>query len=156
MAFTVDNIDVRKAQANALVTLLYGKYGFDIDAFIDKVKATASSLGVSEDELSAILTRLAHGQSADAELEILKSVYVQKSGTPFPVIPAEQWSRVVNAHSTFQARRAEEFNRIAQAKPGQDIRMELVEALKPDLASYYAALVVSKTKSDGYFSDMIT
>lgn len=29
LVFTDDNIDVRKAGANALVTLLYGKYGFE-------------------------------------------------------------------------------------------------------------------------------
>jgi len=34
LVFTDDNIDVRKANANALVTLLYGKYGFDLDVFI--------------------------------------------------------------------------------------------------------------------------
>lgn len=140
LAFTVDNIDVRKAHANALVTLLYGKYGFDIDAFVETVKATASSLGVSEEVLGTTLARLSQGQSAEAELDILKSVYVRKSGRPFPEIPADKWSHMVEIQSAFQLRRTAEFNKLAQIKPKQDIRMDLVEALKPDLATYYAAL----------------
>ena len=67
LVFTENNIDVRKANANALVTLLYGKYGFGIEVFVEKVKSTAASLGVSEDELAAILDRLSRGQSAEAE-----------------------------------------------------------------------------------------
>jgi hypothetical protein len=140
LAFTCDNIDVRKAQANALVTLLYGKYGFDIDAFINKVEVTAANLDVSEEVLAAILARLAQGQSAEAELDILKSVYVRKCGKPFPDIPAEKWLRMVEIHSAFQLRRTAEFKKLAQIKPMQDIRMDLVEALKPDLATYYNAL----------------
>jgi hypothetical protein len=140
LVFTEDNIDVRKANASGLVTLLYGKYGFGIKVFIERVKSTAACLGIPEIDLSKILERIQQGQSAEAELDILKSVYTHKHGTPFPVIPAEQWGRVVKAHSNFQVSRDEEFNRIAQAKPGQDIRMDLVEALKPDLGTYYGEL----------------
>ena len=139
LAFTDDNIDVRKAGANALVTLLYGKYGFGIEAFIERVKTTATNLGVAENVLTKILERISQGQTAEAELDILKSVYVQKLGTPFPDIPADKWAGMVEIHAKFQLRRTAEFNRLAQIKPSQDIRMDLVEALKPDLRNYYAA-----------------
>jgi len=43
-------------------------------------------------------------------------------------------------HKEFQQRRTAEFNRLAQIKPSQDIRMDLAEALKPDLKTYYAGL----------------
>jgi hypothetical protein len=140
LAFTENNIDVRKANASALVTLLYGKYGFGIEDFIERVKSTAARLSVSGEVLAKILQRISQGQSADAELDIFKSVYAQKLGRSFPEIPAEQWVQLVQTHSAFQLRRVDEFSRLAQAKPGQDLRMDLVEALKPDLKNYYGKL----------------
>jgi len=140
LALTEYNLDVRKANGNALVTLLYGKYGFGINVFIEKIKAAASLCGASEDELKMILNRFEQGQSAEAELDILRNIYTLRLGRPFPEIPAEQWSRMVQNHSVFQLRRTVEFNRLACDQSGHDIREDLVIALRPDLERYYNEL----------------
>jgi hypothetical protein len=134
------NIDVRKAHGNALVTLLYGKYGFGIDIFIEKIKSTARQLNVTHLELDKVLRCIIQGQTAESELNILKSIYEIKTGQPFPVIPNDLYTRLTTAHTAFQVRRTEEFNRLSQTKAGQDIRKDLVDALKPDLKEYYKIL----------------
>lgn len=108
------------------------------EAFIERVKSTANNLGVAENILATLLERISQRQTAEAELDILKSVYVQKIGTPFPAIPVDKWAGMVEIHAKFQLRRTAEFNRLAQNQavpryshgPGRSAKTRLEQILR--------------------------
>src|SRR5690242_4937825 len=61
-----DNVDARESKGNVLAVLLYGKFGFNIEAFIEAVKRTGAQLlqtdpgEIQQSDIDAVLARIAY------------------------------------------------------------------------------------------------
>lgn len=79
LAMTEENADVSKADANELVVLAFGKYGFGVAAFESRLRETAAELNarnpdvvvVTGDELERVLKNIQDGQGVAGEVENL-------------------------------------------------------------------------------------
>lgn len=138
-----DNKDVWRANGNGFVTVLFGKYGFEMDAFIASVKNAAKQLEVPAEELANVVDRIRKGQTPEAELEVFRKIYEHRTGSRFDAIGATAIDRITDQWKHFQVRRLEEFRRLAKlvkTEKDQDIRDELQKNLQPDLVEFYRAL----------------
>lgn len=72
-----DGADARQSKGNVLATLLYGKFGFNIDKFLELVTRTGNELlqqepgEIAASDIAAVIQRIKSGLLPDAELEIL-------------------------------------------------------------------------------------
>ena len=140
LAMTEENADVSKAAANEIVVLAFGKYGFGVDAFIERLKETAASLNgqnpgaVSEEELKRTLENVRQGTTVKAEFDALTD--------DIPLLRAAvlerttEWQRreFVAAYMAFQQRRADAFASIDKDRlPHHDARSKMGDFLKHEL-----------------------
>lgn len=147
LVMTEENADVSKAAANEIVVLTFGKYGFGVEAFIERLKSTAVVLNrvnpgsVSEDELKRTLENVRQGTTVKAEFDALTD--------GMPVIRAAILARTTEAqrqefvkeYSAFQRRRADAFAAIDKDRlPHHDARGKMGEFLKHELGAFLEKL----------------
>lgn len=138
-----DNKDVWRANGNGFVTVLFGKYGFEVDAFIASVENSAKQLGVPAEEIANVVDRIRKGQTPEAELEVFCKIFEHRTGLRFDSIGTNAINRITDQWEHFRVRRLEEFGKLAKLVPtkkDQDIRDELQKLLQPDLLEFYRAL----------------
>jgi len=98
--------DVSGANGNLFATMVYGKYGFQVEEFVARVKRAAEQLNetspgaVTEGMLQEVLARIAD-DPAD-ELKLLESHF---QGSLPQTIPPPQQDQMMVAYRTFQAKR---------------------------------------------------
>lgn len=131
--------DVRKANGNVFVTLLYGKYGFGIGEFIDSIRLAAQHENVPDSVLETVEARIKKGRTLEAELEILKETYEKTTGTSFASLSPSSLESLTLAYSNFQNRRQEVFDQLSQTRKNEDIREPLVKGLLPELDACYTS-----------------
>lgn len=72
-----EGVDARQTKANVLATLLYGKFGFNVDKYLELVTRTGNELlqqepgEIDPSDIAAVTQRIKSGLLPDAELEIL-------------------------------------------------------------------------------------
>ena len=143
LAMTEENYDVSKASGNELVVLAFGKYGFGIDDFIQKVNDSAERVNklypnsVSQDAVARAIKCLKEGQKVSYEFEALtdelpdlRAAFVEKTT-----------ERDRNAFSVeyaaFQNRRADEFAKLDKASlPDHDARERMGAFLKNEMTAF--------------------
>ena len=140
LAMTEENLDASKAGGNELVVLAFGKYGFGIEAFIDRLKLTAARLNsvtpgaVTEVELNRTLANVEAGRTVGAEFEaltddlpIIREAFLAKT-------TSAQRARFAKEYAAFQFRRAERFLEIEKSSlPNHDARGKMAIFLRAEL-----------------------
>jgi len=140
LAMTVENLDVSKAGGNELVVLAFGKYGFGVEKFIERLKKTADRLNavtpgiVSKAELDRTLANVKAGMTVGAEfdaltddLPIIRDAFRSKT-------TSSEKSEFAKEYAAFQHRRAEMFLEIEKSNlPNHDARGKMAVFLKAEL-----------------------
>ena len=140
LAMTEENLDVSKAGGNELVVIAFGKYGFGVKAFIDRLKSTAARLNaatpgtVTEAELNRTLANVEAGQRVGAEFEaltddlpIIRDAFLVKA-------TSAQRSEFAKEYAAFQLRRSERFFEVEKSNlPDHDARGKMAIFLRAEL-----------------------
>jgi hypothetical protein len=81
-----DGVDARQTKGNVLATLLYGKFGFNIDKFLEVVTRSGNELvqtgEIDASDVAAVIQRIKSGLLPDAELEILHADIPEQLNLP--------------------------------------------------------------------------
>lgn len=143
LAMTEENADVSKAAANEIVTLAFGKYGFGVEKFIERLKSTADSLNrersdaVSAEELERTLKHVEQGTTVVAEFEALTDDLPMLRAAILEKTTERQRQEFARAYADFQNRRAEAFAGIDKASlPHHDARGKMGEFLMQELGAF--------------------
>lgn len=125
LALADEDADARGTDFNAVTTIMYGKYGFNVPQFIERVKSTAEQLlttdpgEISQTEVDIVLKRIAYGQSADGELDILHEDIKDQFNEPLPDITEEQRAICRPIYSDYQKERQDVFTKVATTQGEQ-------------------------------------
>jgi hypothetical protein len=106
-------IDARGTQGNAIATLMYGKFGFNIDQYIQTVKDTGATMiqagEITAAEVQNVLNRIDQGQTTDAELDILHADIAEQWSLTLPDLTDAQRAAFRPIYSDYQADRKAAF-----------------------------------------------
>lgn len=142
LAMTEENLDVSKAAGNELVVLAFGKYGFGVDRFIERLKVTAADLNakvpgsVTEEELRRTIANVKAGTTVNAEFYALTDD-LPSIRDAFKVSATDrQRIEFAEKYVAFQSRRAEKFAAIEKLHlPNHDARGQMASFLKVELSN---------------------
>jgi hypothetical protein len=159
LVLVADDLDARGTQGNVLATLLYGKFGFNLDKYIDAVKSTGAQLlangsgEVKPSDIDTALNRIAAGQTADAELDILHADMQEQENITLPDITDAQRAAFRPIYSDYQNDRQTAFMATANNVPyGYQIALKefphsLIGPLKKCVGRLTAALGADQFKN---------
>ena len=123
LALVTDDIDARSTLGNVLATLMYGKYGFGMDQYVSAVKNAGAKLlsegsgEIQQSDIDTAVNRIAAGQTADAELDILHADIAEQENITLPPITDAQRSLCRPIYAEYQADRAAVFAQVAITAP---------------------------------------
>jgi hypothetical protein len=129
--------DVSAANANFLVILMYGKYGYGLSDFAAAVKNAADSINRDEPgtippgDIQAVLARLADDPSD--ELQILENHF--QEALP-KTLTATQITQLLTAYRQFQSDRQQIYSNIQPKRNDPNFQDEFAAALFPKLKSF--------------------
>jgi len=118
-----DVVDARGSEGNAFATLMFGKYGFNIQQYMDTVKSTGQQLlqsnpgEINPSDIQIILDRITTGQSPDAELDILHADLKIEEHTNLPDLTDAQRNAFRPIYSDYQVQRAAAFLAVSNKYP---------------------------------------
>jgi len=160
LALVTDDIDARGTQGNVLATLMYGKYGFGVDQYVASVKSAGATLlsngsgEINQSDIDLAVSRIAAGQTPDAELDILHvDIPEQENVSALPSITDAQRTIFRPIYSEYQSERAAAFEQIAKtANPNDQIACDvlpkaLIAPLEKCVENLVAALGLDQFKS---------
>jgi len=136
--------DVSDATGNALVMLMYGKYGFNIPQYIQAVKDAAQKVNadarttiIPQDEVDGVVARITGdvaGEIDTLEKDILRSHFEER--LKLQNLSPDQASRLRQIYSDFQAQRLVIFNATEAHNPNHstNIQAQYATAMKPVLS----------------------
>ena len=140
LAMTEENLDVSKAAGNELVVLAFGKYGFGVDRFIERLKATAAGLNakapgsVTEEELRRTTANVKVGTAVSAEFYALTDDLPNIRDAFKESATERQRIEFTEKYAAFQLRRSEKFADIEKLRlPNHDARGQMASFLKVEL-----------------------
>ena len=143
LSMTVENADVSKAAANEIVVLTFGKYGFGVDAFIERLRESAERLNkvnpgsVSDEEVNRTLENIRQGTTVKAEFDALTDDLPMLRAVILERTTERQRQEFIDAYLAFQNRRAEAFASIDKDRlPHHDARGKMGEFLKQELKGF--------------------
>ena len=119
LVLTGDTVDARQTKGNVLAVLLYGKFGFNIEQFIQTVKTTGAQLlgsdpsEIQQSDVDAVLKRIEFGQTPDAELDILHIDIQEQEGVTLPDITDAQRAAFRPIYAHYQSERKAAFLDVA-------------------------------------------
>lgn len=147
LAMTEENADVSKAAANEIVVLTFGKYGFGVSAFIERLKASAERLNkanpgsVSDEELNRTLENIRQGTTVKAEFDALTDDMPVVRAAILARTTEAQRQEFVKEYMAFQQRRADAFAAIDKdCLPHHDARGKMGEFLGKELGAFLEKL----------------
>lgn len=133
------DVSVNKAKMNELAVLLFGKYGFDVDAFVLKIERIAGEMNarspgsVSSEELKKVKDKFARGKTVEAEMELLTDDAPQTLARIREKCTEGQITAFLREYSAIQAKREDEFMRIEKSSIGRsDVRKRLLDSISVD------------------------
>jgi len=147
LVITGDEIDARDTQGNALATLTYGKFGFNLSQYIDRVKSTGQQLlkndpgEITQADIDTVTNRITRGLSADDELDILHADVQEQMGTHLSALTDTQRKDFDTIYIDFQAQRSAAFDAASKQASGQAAQGPLVNNLKVPLTTCFGRLV---------------
>ena len=111
-------VDVSEATGNALVILMYGKYGFNIAQYVQsvrdaaqKVNADAGTTIITPDEINGVLTRITGDPTGEFEIlerDVLLSHFEDR--LKLHGLTTDQLNKLRQIYGEFQEERLEIFN----------------------------------------------
>jgi hypothetical protein len=160
LALVTDDIDARGTGGNVLAILMYGKYGFGVDQYVASLKSAGATLlsngsgEIRQSDIDTAVSRIATGQTPDAELDILHvDIPEQENIAPLPPITDAQRAIFGPIYTDYQSERAAVFAQIAKTvQPTDQIALRelpcgLVAPLEKCVESLVAALGLDQFKS---------
>ncbi len=138
------NADVSDATGNALVMLMYGKYGFNIPQYIQAVKDAAQKVNadarttiIPQDEVDGVVARIMGDVASEIdtlEKDILRSHFEEQ--LKLQTLSHDQASRLWQIYSDFQAQRLVIFDATEAHNPNHstNIQAQYATAMKPVLS----------------------
>lgn len=120
--------DARGSMGNALATVMFGKFGFNIDKYVDMVKNTGAQLlqtepgEITQQDIQTVLERITYGQSADAELDILHADLDVEENISLPDVTDAQRAIFRPIYNDYQKQRVDAFL-AADAKSNPSVQM---------------------------------
>ncbi len=128
-----DEVDVRAAFGSAFVTLVYGKFGYDIDAYVENVSNTAKTLKITDDEIEAVVKRITRGKSPEDEFDILKNDLDEHFGMHLSSLSDEERSKFDRIYGKFQGERVAAYTAEPQTGDCQEFQERFKKHLEPHL-----------------------
>jgi hypothetical protein len=116
LVLTGDNIDARETKGNVLATLMYGKFGLNLDRYVESVKSTGAQLlktdpgEINDADIQTVLNRINQGLTPDAELDILHVDMKEQFSEPLPDITDAQRTIFRPIYGDYQNDRIAAFN----------------------------------------------
>jgi hypothetical protein len=137
------NADVSDATGNALVILMYGKFGFNIPKYIQSVKDAAQRVNteaattiITQQEIDAVVARITGdpaGEFNTLEKDILRSHFEDQ--LKLHDLRPDQLDRLRQIYGGFQESRLKVFNATeAHAPSNTNIQAQYANAMKPVLS----------------------
>ena len=149
LALTGENYDVSKARGNELVVLAFGKYGFGIDDFIQKVGDSADRVNarhpnsVSQDDVARSIACLREGQKVAYEFEALTDELPDLRAAFAEKTTERDRNEFSVEYAAFQCRRDAEFAKLDKASlPNHDARERMGEFLKNEMTAFLTKIRV--------------
>jgi len=127
-------VDVAEANANVLTILLYGKYGYHLEDFVNNVKAAAAAINQQQPntilpaDLQQVLDRIAN-DPAD-ELGTLEEHF--QSAPTVGALSSSQKDQLLGIYREFQLNRQNLFNAQWPNRNDQNFQANYAKALLPD------------------------
>jgi len=127
--------DVSGADGDAAAILLYGKYGFNVDQYVARIKATANAINneqpgtISDAEISGIIDQITGGQSD--ELKILEQDFQDLLQPHNENLTDAQKTGLSDIYNDFHNKRQQEWAAGDQNDP--DFQTKYEERMKPVL-----------------------
>jgi len=141
LAMTVENLDVSKAGGSELVVLAFGKYGFGVESFIERLNETAARLNaqhpgtVSGEELRRTLSNVNAGTMVGAEFEALMDDLPEIRAAFMTKATERQRGEFAKKYAAFQLRREETFSSLdKRSLPKHDARRHIAAFLQVELS----------------------
>ncbi len=140
LVITGEGIDVSGAAGNELVTLMYGKFGYNIEKFIDNVRITAKLVNeeqpgtLTDQEIEDVVNRITRGVSPDNELEILKKDLDEHFGPHLSHLSDEERSKFDSIYKDFQDdRKTAYYDAEPQTGTGLEFQRRFADRIEPHL-----------------------
>ncbi len=140
LAITEENYDVSKADGNELVVLTFGKYGFGVEKFIQKVKESADRVNarnpdsISHDRVEQAIANLLEGQKVTYEFEALTDDLPDLRAAFAEKATERDRNEFALEYAAFQNRRADEFAKLDKTSlPHHDARERMGAFLKNEM-----------------------
>jgi hypothetical protein len=143
--------DVSQAPGNALVLLMYGKYGFNIEKYIQSVidaaaKVNAEQPGaspaISQGEIDCVVARIKGDTSGEVdtlEKEILASNFEEH--LHLQNLTPDQQTQLRTAYQEFQAQRLAAFEQAESQNPNAlDIQAQYRDTMRPVFAQFLTTI----------------
>lgn len=148
LVLTGDNVDARTAEGNALAILMFGKFGFNLQPYIDSVTSTAQQMlrdspgEIQPEDLQTVLNRIAYGQTAEAELDILHADVQEQLKKTLPDVTGVLRETFCAIYGDYQRDRSASFLEVAKTVPvGEQIALnKLPKALAAPWTSFVERL----------------
>lgn len=162
LVLTGDGVDARGTKGNVLATLMYGKFGFDVDAYIDSVRTSGAQLAqageIAPGDTQAVLDRIALGQLPGAELDLLHADIQEQWNVVLPDISRAQRDIFDPIYCDYQKERTAAFLATAGSVPYEvgvglnGIAPQLLQSLRKPLGECVARL--AEALGSAQFSNM--
>jgi hypothetical protein len=123
LALTNDNIDARGSRGNAFATLMFGKFGFNIQQYKDLIQSTGQQVlqahpgEISLSDIQNVLARIDAGLTPDAELDILHTDLSFEEHDNLPDITDAQRTAFRPIYDNYQKERAAAFLAVSNKYP---------------------------------------
>ena len=123
LAMTEENLDASKAGGNELVVLAFGKYGFGVEAFVERLKETAARLNAAN---TGTVTE-AEFEALTDDLPMIRDAFLTRA-------TSAQRAEFAEEYASFQIRRSEKFLEVEKSNlPNHDARGQMAIFLKSEL-----------------------
>jgi len=127
--------DVSDADGDAVVLLMYGKYGFGIEEYIQLVKNAGEKANVPDEEVNAVVAKImgeAPEEFEDLEKELLRQHFLDHLGNQG--IGSDQLAQMQQAYAKFEEQRATIYQDTKSNNPDiTTFQGQFTSAIKPEL-----------------------
>ena len=128
-------IDVSGADGDAVAILMYGKYGFNVVQYIERVKATANEINseqpgtISDAEIDDVINRITGGLTEESD--ILERDFQEKLQPHNENLTDAQKTSLSEIYNDFSTKRQQALDAGNQSDQAGDFQNKYAERMKP-------------------------
>jgi hypothetical protein len=141
----VGDADVSSAGGNELVIILYGKYGFGLDDFINRVNRAASMANqqqagaVSENDVDAVVSKIKG--SEEQEIETLRRHFTEALAAHSANVSEKEQKSIIDFYDSFHDNRERIQHDVPKNGTADDFRGRYLRKLGPALLNYLRSML---------------